>query len=80
MLNNQAFDRHHRFPWQEGPHPGEVEYLRVVFVGAYEVRPAEPASMLSGRSSPRDVTKRPQAGLPYGYPGARQGVDGRWYG
>lgn len=56
-MNSPALDRYRRFPWQEGPHPGEVEYLRVVFVGMYEVRPAEPASMLSGRSNP--VNKKP---------------------
>lgn len=46
------FDRYHRFPWQASPRDGELEYLRVIFVGKYEVRPAEPASMMSNRSSP----------------------------
>lgn len=34
--------RYHRFPWQEGPQQGELEYLRYVRVSVYEVRPAQP--------------------------------------
>lgn len=38
----QPLDRYHRFPWQEGPKEGELEYLRYIQLDRYFVTTALP--------------------------------------
>lgn len=63
-------------PWETQPHMTRILWLLVI-EGKLEWRP----SLTDSTVQTRDITKRPTpGGLPYGYPGARQGIDGRWYG